>query len=183
MSSRMPFCTARPLLITVILSILAPFVSFLQIIPGDNLAFCLFMSALCWLYYAICAAWMWSGYTRLGVKSYAPDVFARVVFFTPAFIFGGYKFLMRYETFNPDYLGSSGNLSKALYLAGFAIYACSCFMTADAIERSCTLGAQPTNAKVLRTFVSTLFLPVGVWFLQPRLKRVVSMREAIGPLR
>ncbi|MDR6624319.1 hypothetical protein [Caulobacter segnis] len=164
----------NPVLITLSLLISALFSTFLPVLPGQYIFSTMIIISVSLFYYSLAMAWLWSA---LNVASPAGSlrVADAAAFVAPPVAFSLQKFLQRYENMSILLNGEYSYVPKMITAVGVILLLMCALKVVIAVESRLGSG-KISLGSLCMSAVSVVFLPVGVWLIWPKLKKIDAMR-------
>lgn len=161
----------NPTFISIVLFVLSLPNTLLPVFPGDYVEGAAIIAAISAIYYSIAMIWLWSALNvsdDRAVKGFGE----RLIFWTPPIALPIQKFLQRWESMNILSDGKLAYLAKSLVAIGTVSLIVCCLIVAASVARNTKTGREFSWPTALANGLCLLFMPLGVWVLWPKLKRI-----------
>ena len=161
----------NPALVSIFLAVLSLFSTFLPVLPNLYVGAVVVITAISLAYYSLAMLWLWSALNvsdGLGPKG----IGERLIFWAPPIVLPAHKFLQQFESMNLLVGGDLAYIPKLLIAVGVVCLIVCCLKVATSIANRDGNGLKFAWPTALGNALCLLFLPVGVWVIWPKLKRI-----------
>ena len=159
----------NPALVSISLAVLSLFSTFLPVLPNLYVGAVVVITAISLAYYSLAMLWLWSALNVSDGRG-PKGVGEHLIFWAPPIVLPAHKFLQQFESMNLLVGGDLAYIPKLLIAVGVVCLIVCCLKLATSIaSRDGHRFAWPT---ALGNALCLLFLPVGVWVIWPKLKRI-----------
>ena len=161
----------NPTFISLFLVVFSLFNTFLPVLPNQYIGAIVVIAAISAAYYSAAMLWLWSA-LNVSDRGAAKGLSERLIFWVPPIVLPTQKLLQRSESMNLLVGGELAYIPKFLMAIGVICLMVCCLKVSSSIAGRDRNGSQFPWPAALGNALCLLFLPIGVWVLWPKLKKI-----------